>query len=85
MARCATDALPVEHAVTWDTSFEQLDWAARYLLNLLCWLAPEPVPRALTAVKLRNRTRTWEKLLSSWPAYLWSSGRRATKPFAFIA
>jgi hypothetical protein len=40
---------PLSIAVTWDTSFEQLDWAARDLLNLLCWLAPEPVPRALAA------------------------------------
>jgi hypothetical protein len=36
-------------AVTWDTSFEQLSRTARYLLNLLCWLAPDPVPRALIA------------------------------------
>jgi tetratricopeptide (TPR) repeat protein len=47
---------PLSMAVTWDTSFEQLDWAARELLNLLCWLAPEPVPRALTAgMKLQRR------------------------------
>jgi L-alanine-DL-glutamate epimerase-like enolase superfamily enzyme len=43
-------------AVTWDTSFEQLGWGASGLLKLLCWLAPEPVPRALTTgVKLRER------------------------------
>jgi tetratricopeptide (TPR) repeat protein len=47
---------PLSMAVTWDTSFEQLAWAARDLLNVLCWLAPEPVPRALTAgVKLQER------------------------------
>jgi hypothetical protein len=47
---------PLSMAVTWDTSFERLDWAARDLLNLLCWLAPESVPRALTAgVKLQRR------------------------------
>ena len=40
---------PLSMAVTWDTSFEQLARAARDLLNLLCWLAPEPVPRALSA------------------------------------
>jgi hypothetical protein len=45
---------PLSIAVTWDTSFEQLGWAACVLLNLLCWLAPEPVPRALiTGAKLR--------------------------------
>ena len=47
---------PLSMAVTWDTSFEQLDWAADVLLNLLCWLAPEPIPRALSAgVKLQVR------------------------------
>jgi len=47
---------PLSMAVTWNTTFEELDWAARELLNLLCWLAPEPVPRALTAgVKLQWR------------------------------
>ncbi len=33
--------------VTWDASLEQLDGAARALMNLLCWLAPAPLPRAL--------------------------------------
>jgi len=47
---------PLSIVVTWDTSFEQLNWAARDLLNLLCWLAPEPVPRALTVgVRLRKQ------------------------------
>jgi tetratricopeptide (TPR) repeat protein len=34
-------------AVTWDTSVAQLDAGALALLRLLCWLAPEPIPRAL--------------------------------------
>ena len=52
---------PLSMAVTWDTSFEQLDWAARDLLNLLSWLAPEPIPRALTAcAKLRKQTAVKE-------------------------
>ena len=38
---------PRSLAVTWDTSFEQLDAPARALLRMLCWLASEPVPRAL--------------------------------------
>jgi hypothetical protein len=50
---------PLSMAVTWETSFEQLAWAARDLLNLLCWLAPESVPRALTAgVKLQGRKQS---------------------------
>jgi tetratricopeptide (TPR) repeat protein len=33
--------------VTWDTSFEQLDAPARALMNLLCWCASPPMPRAV--------------------------------------
>jgi hypothetical protein len=50
---------PLSMAVTWDASFEQLGWAARQLLNLLCWLSPEPIPRALTAgASLRKQDGT---------------------------
>jgi hypothetical protein len=38
---------PLSVLVTWDTSFEQLHLAARALLQLLSWLAPAPLPRAL--------------------------------------
>jgi hypothetical protein len=56
---------PLSMAVTWDTSFEQLAGAARDLLNLLCWLAPEPVPRALTAgVKLQGRKQN--AVIAKW-------------------
>jgi tetratricopeptide (TPR) repeat protein len=34
-------------AVTWETSFEQLSENGRRLLRMLCWLAPEPIPRSL--------------------------------------
>jgi len=52
---------PLSMAVTWDTSFEQLRPVARYLLNLLCWLAPKPVLRALTAsAKLRKQNAAHE-------------------------
>jgi tetratricopeptide (TPR) repeat protein len=34
-------------AVTWLTSFEQLSRDGRRLLQMLCWLAPEPIPRTL--------------------------------------
>ncbi len=41
---------PVKHypkrlAVTWETSFQQLTPGAQALLNLLCWFAPDPIPR----------------------------------------
>ena len=41
---------PRSVAVTWDTSVQQLDAAAFGLLQILCWFAPEPVPRALLNV-----------------------------------
>ncbi len=42
---------PRSVAVTWDTTFEQLDAAAQALLRLLAWLAPEPVPRGLLEIE----------------------------------
>src|SRR5262249_6260419 len=48
---------PLSLAVTWDITFEQLDGSARALLNFLCWLAPEPVPRALLAPMKLQRPR----------------------------
>ena len=41
---------PRSVAVTWDTSAQQLDAAAFGLLQILCWFAPDPVPRALLNV-----------------------------------
>lgn len=38
---------PRSVATTWETSFAQLDTAARDLLYTLAWLAPEPMPAAL--------------------------------------
>ena len=38
---------PKSVAVTWDTTFEQLGAPGRALLRLLCWFAPEPIPRAI--------------------------------------
>ncbi len=35
---------PRSIAVTWDTSFEQLEPASRALLNMLSWYAPDPIP-----------------------------------------
>ena len=38
---------PASVATTWLTSFEQLAPASQALLNLLSWLAPDPIPRFL--------------------------------------
>ena len=48
---------PLSMAVTWDTTFEQLDGPARGLLNFLGWLGPEPVPRALFAGMKLQRSK----------------------------
>ncbi|MFY7878173.1 MAG: tetratricopeptide repeat protein, partial [Pirellula sp.] len=45
---------PASVATTWQTSFDQLSNDGRGLLNVLCWLAPDPIPltmiQRLTAV-----------------------------------
>ncbi|MFZ4509230.1 MAG: tetratricopeptide repeat protein, partial [Fimbriimonas sp.] len=38
---------PVSVAVTWQTTVDQLSPAARHLLELLAWLAPDPIPMFL--------------------------------------
>ncbi|MSR56329.1 MAG: tetratricopeptide repeat protein [Planctomycetaceae bacterium] len=46
---------PRSVAVTWNTSVEQLSAGGRRLLELLAWLAPEPIPREfLTGMKSAN-------------------------------
>ena len=43
---------PASVAVTWETSFEQLDPPAQSLLRILAWLAPEPIPLSLFEAEL---------------------------------
>ncbi|MFM7926530.1 MAG: hypothetical protein ACKO9Q_02365, partial [Pirellula sp.] len=38
---------PASVATTWQTSFERLTQDGRGLLNVLCWLAPDPIPRTM--------------------------------------
>ena len=38
---------PASIATTWQTSFDQLGDDAKSLLKILCWLAPDPIPRKL--------------------------------------
>ena len=49
---------PRSVAVTWDTTVDQLDAAALALLRMLCWLAPEPVPRSLLAMQTAETALT---------------------------
>ena len=53
---------PRSVAVTWDTSFEQLDTDSRTLLNYLSWFAPAPIP---VTVALSLRARKAEDPLNS--------------------
>jgi hypothetical protein len=41
-------------AITWQTSVSQLNEGARVLLELLAWLAPEPIPEFLLEVAIPN-------------------------------
>jgi tetratricopeptide (TPR) repeat protein len=78
---------PLSMLVTWDTSFEQLDWAARYLLNLLCWLAPEPVPRVLTAVKLIEQNADLGEALvelAGLSMVKWETGNQAFRIYRLV-
>jgi tetratricopeptide (TPR) repeat protein len=42
---------PASVAVTWETTFDQLGEPERRLLEILSWLAPEPIPRFLFEAK----------------------------------
>jgi tetratricopeptide (TPR) repeat protein len=88
---------PLSVAVTWDTSFEQLGWAARDLLNLLSWLAPEPIPRALTAcAKLAKQNASRDALaqdgdaeealaeLAGFSMLKWETGNRAFRIYRLV-
>ena len=46
---------PHSVAVTWETSFDQLDPASRTLLNLLSWFAPAPIPVAVWQTEAAER------------------------------
>lgn len=43
---------PKSVAMTWQTSFDQLDEPARRLLQRLAWLSPEPIPESLLDVPM---------------------------------
>lgn len=49
---------PSSVAVTWDTSVQQLDAAALALLQILCWFAPDPIPRTLLAASAGEQQLT---------------------------
>ncbi len=46
---------PRSIAVTWDTSFEQLTFSSRALLNMLSWYAPDPIPVAVWQTERAER------------------------------
>jgi hypothetical protein len=47
LARHTPDELRQQLAITWQTTIEELSQSERRLLNILAWLAPEPIPLSL--------------------------------------
>lgn len=52
---------PMSVAVTWQTSFDQLNQPARELLYKLAWFAPDPIPENLLTVKLESSSKSINK------------------------
>jgi len=46
---------PRSVSITWETTVNQLDPPARALLQILCWFAPEPIPRAILQTDSADR------------------------------
>lgn len=58
---------PASVAITWQTSFDQLSGKAKNLLNMLAWLAPDPIPKSLLDVKIlltpvEESKNAWQEL-----------------------
>lgn len=60
---------PSSVAVTWQTSFVQLNTEAQTLLNHLAWLAAEPIPLALLDVPIPDATLDVEDALAELVRY----------------
>ena len=66
---------PSSVAVTWQTTVEQLRTAERALLNVLAWLAPEPVPYLVLKYWLVDGSEAGDALsgLASWSVVRWTA------------
>jgi hypothetical protein len=60
-------------AVTWQTTIEELSQSERKLLNILAWLAPEPIPLSLLEGNIVDGANARDALagLASWSLARW--------------
>ena len=60
-------------AVTWQTTIEELSQSERKLLNILAWLAPEPIPLSLLEGNIVDGADARDALagLASWSLARW--------------
>ena len=66
-------------AVTWQTTIEELSQSERKLLNILAWLAPEPIPLSLLEGNIVDGANARDALagLASWSLARWSADKEA--------
>jgi hypothetical protein len=66
-------------AVTWQTTFEELSHSERKLLNILAWLAPEPISLSLLEGNVVDDADARDALagLASWSLVRWMADREA--------
>ena len=73
-------------AVTWQTSVAQLTHPARHLLELLAWLAPEPVPEFLLEVPIPEADgNDLREALADLEAIPWQRATPLSPGSSFIA
>jgi hypothetical protein len=60
-------------AVTWQTTIEELSQSERKLLNILAWLAPEPIPLPLLEGNIVDGADARDAFagLASWSLVRW--------------
>lgn len=66
-------------AVTWQATIEELSQSERKLLNILAWLAPEPIPLSLLEGNIVDSADARDALagLTSWSLARWTTDREA--------
>ena len=64
---------PKSVATTWQTTIEELSQSERKLLNILAWLAPEPIPLSLLEGNIVDGADARDALagLASWSLARW--------------
>jgi Domain of unknown function (DUF4062)/NB-ARC domain len=66
---------PKSVAMTWQTTIEELSQSERKLLNILAWLAPEPIPLSLLEGNIVDGADARDALagLASWSLARWNA------------